>query len=84
MDTFSYFITFQDRTSGFCHSVTVKRHSVMRTVKRCNSGNWSSNTEMKVGPTGYAWRHSAWEFKGSIGTARNDSAMDILITVIRN
>ena len=84
MDTFSYFITFQDRTSGFCHSVTVKRNSVMRTVKRCNSGNWSSATEIHVGTTGYKWRQSKWQFRGSIGTARNKSAMDVFITVIRN
>ena len=84
MDTFSYFITFQDRTSGFCHGITVKRHSALRTIKKCNSGKWSSKTEIKVGPTGYTWRHCAWEFSGTIETPRNESAMGVFITVIRN
>ena len=82
MDRFSYFITFQDRTTGFCHSVTVKRHSVIRTLEACNSGEWSSATEIIVGVTGYTWRERKWEFRGTIETPRNESVMHVLITVI--
>ena len=63
---FHYVITFFCPVTGFVHSVSVKRHSVIRTIEKCDKGSWASKSQRIKGNTGYTWINHTWTYSGSI------------------
>ena len=63
---FHYVITFFCPVTGFVHSVSVKRHSVIRTIDKCDKGSWTSKSQRIKGDTGYSWINHTWTYSGSI------------------
>ena len=67
---FHYVITFLSPSTGFVHSVSVKRHSVIRTIEKCEGGSWVSKSKRIKGNTGYDWIDHTWVYTGNIDAMR--------------